>query len=276
MTINGFYPGSTRWTSVVDLGPEVFYYDAVTGTALLGRVDAAGNQTTLLYYPPGSFGVGWSHIVNHKGYLFFYNDQNGMAAIGTIGSSGFRQYQHYPAYSFGIGWTRIVSTSGGLLFYNGNNGRGAVGDWEFSYQTCPGFCFPTLSEVRFKQLTSYPAGTFTYGWTSIVQTTNGVLFYRQSDGLQVMADVNSAGQVSTRSHTVRYIKAGYTGVVAAGDEILLYNAADGDAALAEVLKPSPWLVARAIGSLSIRREYTGYFSAGWSHLATVTDPTVIR
>jgi len=91
-----------------------------------------------------------------------------------------------------------------------------------------------------------------------------------------MTDVSSNGEVSTRSRTVQYLKPGYTGVVAAGDDILLYNAQDGEAALAAILKPSLLVPIWAAGSLTVRREYTGYFSAGWSHLATVANPTVIH
>src|SRR4030095_10869429 len=119
---------------------------------------------------------------------------------------------------------------------SGGNGSGAVGEWDNVYTSCPGFCFPTISEVRFKQFSSYPAGSFTYGWTSIVETTNGVLFYRQSDGLQGIADIIDKGEVATRSRSVQYLKPGYTAVVAAGEDILLYNSETGDGAHAGILK----------------------------------------
>ena len=240
---------------------------------MLGSVDTAGHHTVLQTFPPCYFGTGWTHIVSHRGYLFFYNSSYGTAAIGAVSRNGFRQYKSYAAYSFGLGWTHIVSTTNGLVFYSQANGMGAVGNWEFVYSSpCDG-CFQTVSEVRFKQLWGYQAGSFTTGWTSIVGTNNGVLFYRKSDGLQVMTDLDSSGHFTTRSNSLQYLKPGYTSIVAAGDDIFLYNASTGDAALAAILKASPWVLPQAIGSLSIRKEVVGFFSPGWSHLVSSADPS---
>jgi len=102
---------------------------------MLGNVDAMGNHKIIRVFLPGYFGAGWTHIVSHRGYLFFYSSANGMAAIGKISGNGFQQFKFYPAYSFSAGWTHIVSTQNGLLFYSKDNGAGAVGDWEYSYSS---------------------------------------------------------------------------------------------------------------------------------------------
>lgn len=276
LTLTSYDPGAFgQWTHIVGDSSELFYYNSQTGAAALGYVNAAGEHVTTWGVGPGYFGRGWTHIVLHRGYLFFYSAGNGMAAIGQISTRGFRQSIGYPAYTFGVGWTSIVSTPNGLLFYRATDGVGAVGDWEYTYSGAPGQ-FATITGVRFKQLRGYPAGSFTYGWTHIVQTSNGTLFYRAADGLQVMVDVERNGVVSTRMHTVRTLRAGWTHIVSVNDDILFYDAASGDAAVGEIQKYSPWLVARAIGSLVIKREFPSYFSPGWTHLTVTIDPTVIR
>ena len=102
-----------------------------------------------------------------------------------------------------------------------------------------------------------------------------MLFYRQADGLNVMVDIDANGGVSTRSGTVQYLKAGYTAVVAAGDDILFYDAATGNAALAGVVKFSPWVIFSQVGTLSIRQEFPAYFSPGWSDLVVTADPPTL-
>ena len=100
-----------------------------------------------------------------------------------------------------------------------------------------------------------------------------MLFYRKSDGLQVMTDLDSSGRFTTRSNSLQYLKSGYTAIVAAGDDILLYNTATGDAALAAILKASLLVLPRSVGSLSIRKEFPAFFSPGWSQLVATADPS---
>jgi hypothetical protein len=202
--------------------------------------------------------------------LFFYSAANGMAAIGTLSASGFRQYHFYPAGSFGTGWTHIVSTQNGLLFYASGNGMGAVGDWDYVYAPCSGWCFPTITDVRHKTLSWFPAGSFATGWSTIVETGSGVLFYRKSDGLQVMVDVLIDGRVATRGHSFGTIKAGYTAAVNLGTGIFFYDSSTGDGAVAEVLAADPWVYSGSVGTLRVLAEWNGYFTPGWSHLVTTT------
>lgn len=276
LTLTSYAPGAFgQWTHIVGDSSEIFYYNAYTGAAALGYVDAAGQHHTTLSIRAGYFGTGWTHIVSHKGYLFFYCATNGMAAIGQMSQNGFRQYASYAPYTFGLGWTKIISTKNGLVFYNAANGSGAVGDWDYVYSGVPGG-FASLTGVRFKQLRGYAPGSFTYGWTHIVETSNGVLFYRASDGLHVMTDVETNGVISTRSRTVQTLRAGWTHIVATNDDILFYDANTGDGAIGEIQKYSPWVVAGAAGRLNTVRDLPAFFSPGWTHLTTTIDPTFIR
>src|SRR6266850_352628 len=264
--VTTFNTGTVRYSHVVADQAGIFYYDRTTGRSMLTDLDTAGNHHVLATFPAGYFGAGWTHIVSHRGYLFFYSAVNGMAAIGTLSSTGFRQYKFYPAGSFGTGWTHIVSTQGGLLYYAAGNGMGAVGDWEFVYAPCSSFFFPTVTEVRHKTLSFFPAGSFATGWTSIAETDNGVLFYRKSDGLQVMVDVLSYGNVVTRGNTFQYLKTGYTAVVPFGAHILFYDSSNGDTGVGKILTADPWVYSGSVGSLKLLQEWPSYLTPGWSHL----------
>jgi M6 family metalloprotease-like protein len=276
LTLTSYEPGAFgQWTHIVGDSSELFYYNTHTGAAALGYVNAAGQHVTTWGVGAGYFGRGWTHIVLYQGYLFFYCAGNGMAAIGQMSTAGFRQTMHYPAGTFGLGWTSILSTTNGLLFYRATDGAGAVGGWEYTYSGVAGQ-FATITGVRFKQVRGYAPGSFTAGWTHVVQTSNGVLFYRASDGLQVMTDVASNGVVSTRSNTVKYLRRGWTHIVSVNDDILFYDKMNGDAAVGEIAKYSPWLLLRNIGSLVINKEFPGYFSPGWTHLTGTVDPTLIH
>ncbi len=276
VTLASYDPGAFgQWTHLVGNAAELFYYNARTGAAALGYVDAVGTHHTTQSFPAGYFGAGWTHIVRHKGYLFFYYAPNGVAAIGQFGTNGFRQFMTYQAGSFGLGWTNILSTANGLFFYRAADGAGAVGDWEYVTSGVPGQ-FATITGVRFKQIKGYAPGSFTKGWTHVVETSNGVLFYRASDGLQVMTDITAAGAVNTRSNTVKTLRRGWTHIVSVNDDILFYDAVNGDAAVGEILKYSPWVLLSKVGSLVINKEFPSYFSPGWTHLTGTVDPTLLH
>src|SRR5204862_8277587 len=142
---------------------------------------------------------------------------------------------------------------------------GAVGDLHsVNVRECyMGVC-TDRSTSWLQPLSNFRPGSFALGWTSIVQTNNGVLFYRQSDGLQVMVDLDSNGGVTTRQR-LQYLKPGYTAVVAAGSNILFYNAATGDAALGQILPNDRFVLPAFSGSLAMQWQRPGYFSPGWTH-----------
>jgi hypothetical protein len=131
-------------------------------------------------------------------------------------------------------------------------------------------------------LSLYGPNSFLTGWTHVVNTSNGVLFYCSVNGRQVMADVSAGGNVSTRSGTEQTIAPGWTSIVADNDDILFYNASSGDGMIATIKK---WNVltdklttagAPVSGQLGTRRELPGAFSPGWSNIVTTVDPPVIH
>lgn len=276
LPLNSYAPGAFgQWTHIVGDATDLFYYNTYTGAAALGYLSAEDQHHTTASYPAGYFGPGWTHIVRHKGYLFFYSARDGRAAIGQMTAQGFKSFASYAPYSFGLNWTRIVSTTNGLIFYNAVNGSGVVGDWEYVYSGAPGG-FASITGVKFKQLRGYGPGSFANGWTQIVETNNGVLFYRSTDGLHVMTDVAANGAISTRSNSLQTLRRGWSHIIAVNDDILFYDQNTGDGAIGEIQKASPLVLASTVGRLTIVQNLPGFFSSGWTHLTTTIDPTFIR
>lgn len=265
------YPGAFgAWTNVVPGGAGVLFYNSVSGALALGEVYGDGTYQ-LLDNLGATFSKGWSSVVYHKGYWFFYSQRTGNAIVGNFQNGQFHQYNGWT--TFATGWTNIVDTPNGLLFYNAFNGSAAVGDWSY---VSAGTGFGTIVKVNFVQHSSYPDGLST-GWTHIVNTNNGVLFYNSASGLEVMVDVLASGVISTRLATVATIAKGYTAIAADNQNIMFYNGASGDVAIGAIRNfgagaEEPELPQLIAGSLEIRSLYPAQFQSGWTHLLATVPP----
>lgn len=138
--------------------------------------------------------------------------------------------------------------------------------------------FGTISKVNFNRLQLYGPGSFLTGWTHLVNTSNGVLFYCSANGRQVMTELQSDGSITTRSGTEQTIATGWSSIVSANDDILFYNSTSGDVAIGDIRKPSVFGTylggprPLTSGSLVIRRSLPTYFSPRWSSVVTTVDP----
>lgn len=252
-----------QWTHVVEYRGDLVFYNYSNGWMTHGYVDVQG-----FFHGDASAGwVGsnWDTIVEHRGYLLLYNSQNGLAVVGEFREGTFRSYN---SWYFSPGWTSIVSTTGGLLFYNRDSGAGAVGDLQINWIQVDVDTFPVVASIDFVPL-SQPG--FLTGWTHIVQTSNGILFYCSVNGATVMADISAEGIVSTRDLTWQTIDPGYTAITAVDENILFYKRAHGDVAIGRV-RPFDLLG----GALTMAKVYPAYFSPGWSRIATTIDPPSIH
>jgi len=263
-TLEGPRGGFSPWSIVVSGGVDILFYDAKTGHATIGQVDAAGLFRTTQPIADGQIGPGWTHITFHKGFYLFYNKDNGFGAVGNMGPGGFRTYNTWKG-SFSRNWSQITSTRNGLLFYNKGSGSGEVAEWSFVRS---GGGFGQISQVNLNHLKSYPQG-FDVGWTHIVNSNHGVLFYCAGNGRSVMVDVDTDGSVTTRSGSEKTIAAGYDSILSQNDDILLYIKSSGDVAVGGFRDD----VAIASG-LVIRKAYPAYFSPGWTDIVATVDPTI--
>jgi hypothetical protein len=253
-----YAPGSfsTGWTHVSPV-----FYNARTGagaTALLAR----GTFTTTTAFQPGSFSPGWTSIAQAGTGSLFYNAATGAAALGYNPTT-----RSYAAGSFSTGWTHVVGTAGDrLLFYNAATGAGAVA--RVTYRAAqPGELAVIPDQVV--TLQSYPAGSFATGWTHIVDTSQGMLFYRAGTGEGGIGVVTASGFVTLRGYPAGAFSTGWTHVASGGEDILFYHAATGAGAVA--------VIDRSTASPTVRtlRSYpAGTFGAGWTHVAASVDPSI--
>lgn len=279
ITNQGFSPD---WTLVAHGATAyvdgLLFYNGNTGLAALARADANGNMSTDHTY---NFSAGWSQIVSIKDTALFYNQQSGLGVSGQLTFETNDDFVQYPTdFHFSPGWTHIVATDQGvLLFYNAYNGSGAVGYLQdVLAANCAGqYGYCPVVDKKFVQKSSYAAGFFTTGWTSIVETHHGIMFYRSTDGLTVLADVDpNTGKVTTRSKTVQYLSPGWSSIVADASSILFYNQVTGDGAVGHIASRADFLFnSDNLGKVITDQSLLQYFSTGWTavdNLELLTPP----
>ncbi len=265
-TLDGPRGDFSPWTIVVSGGVDILFYDGNSGHAAIGQVNSAGVFRTTTSIPNGQIEPGYTHITFHKGFYLLYRDDTGFARVGNVGPSGFRFYNTWNG-SFPTHWSHIVSTPNGLLFYNQKNGSGEVAEWD---PVRTGGGFGQITQVNLKRLKPYPGG-FDRGWTALVNTSRGVLFYRKDAGRSVMVDVDTDGTVTTRSRSEKTIPTGYDSILSQNDDVLLYDKESGDVIIASF----PDVLSLG-NSMAMRKTYSAYFSPGWSSLVATVDPTIIH
>jgi streptogramin lyase len=128
-TLRSYLEGSFfGWWESVNTPNGILYYNVGTGAGGVGRIDGAGNYTTLRSYPNGFFSTGWGHIVDTPNGILYYNSATGAGALGRIdGAGNHTTLRSYPNGSFPTGASHIVHTPNGILYSNAATGAGAVG-----------------------------------------------------------------------------------------------------------------------------------------------------
>lgn len=277
LTTYGASSFANGWTSIVRLGTDILYYNRDTALAAIGHLDANGDHHTTHIFHPGFLGSGWSHIVAMDGNVFFYNEATGEAAMGRFtGPLGFTQYGYRTGFS--LWWTHIVNAQGRLLFYNQNTGVAAVCVLDEIYGQADGL-FRTLTEIRCRQLR--PAQYIAQGWSSIVDTKDGVLFYNIGTGQYVVADIDTGGTITDRQPDVSpagrpmwaYSSLGqyWTHIERVKDVLLLYSTYDGSAMTLTMysVPVSRRLVWGKHEPVVFRQQFA--MQPGWTHIVGAID-----
>jgi hypothetical protein len=276
--VQAYGPG---WTIATPYTDGLLFYNGQTGLASATYLDQSGN---IYIGSPYNFSSGWTQIVQSGYFLLFYNAASGLAVAGHMTENSFVQY---PAvFYFSPGWTQIVATDqGSLLFYNADDGSGAVGYLKALYPGCPPNTFCDIGDVGYVQKTTYAPGYFTTGWTQVLESHYGILFYRAADGLNAMVDVDpNTGDVSTRTNSVQNLTPGWTNIVAQPatpgstslvaqlGSILFYNTNTGDVATGHVATGRLVYFADR-GKLFMDQSFAGGFTPGFTNAAYVPWPS---
>jgi Zn-dependent metalloprotease len=275
LTAYGAGSFGSGWTSIVGGATDIFYYRYEDGMAAVGMIDAGGTHHTPTVFPVGFFARNWSHVMRHEGSLVFYNEATGRGAVGRLtGPRGFTQYGSVSGFS--LWWTHIVSVQGRILFYNANTGAAAVCDLEEVYDTSQ--AFRTLTEIRFKQLSSMQ---FAAGWSDIVDTGGGILFYNKTNGAYVVGDIDAAGIYTDRvapllpfsgrpKWTYSSLGERWSHVIALKDGLVFYDVDSGQAMKATMFElGNPHL---ALEREPVEKGALFTLAPGWTHVVTSIDP----
>lgn len=165
------------WTDIVDTKYGMFFYNRADGTVAVVNIQANGtlSQTDgkARYLP-----TGYDQIAVQGDYAVLYNSGTGAYVVGYVTSAG--KFDYVAANSCGAtlaaGYRKVIAAGDKLFFYNPSTGAGAVGyiiklsNGKFS--PYPYYC---AGQLKIQQTYS----TFATGWTHLVNTSNGLLFYNQ-------------------------------------------------------------------------------------------------
>ena len=98
------------------------YYNAATGEAATGGIDALGNHQFLQRY--ADFALGWTTIAATKDRVLYYNATTNAAATAQIDAAG--NHQVLQRFTINQPWTHIAATEDHFLFYNATTGEAAI------------------------------------------------------------------------------------------------------------------------------------------------------
>jgi Zn-dependent metalloprotease len=165
------------WTSIVDTAFGMFFYNKSSGVIAVGNVNQAGQfvQTD----GGENVGTGFDQVVVQGGHILLYNSSTGAYALGSIGSDGKLSTTTITSCGSPLqpGYKNVVAMGSTLFFYNPDNAAAAVGSILPLSQIVTGQCRGQLSITKF-----YSPYQFAIGWTNLVSTGNGLVFYNSGDG----------------------------------------------------------------------------------------------
>jgi hypothetical protein len=254
------------WTSVAALGTTALFYNSRTGAGAEGPLQR-GTFSTSASFAAGAFARGWTHITKAGSGTLFYNATTGEGALNYNPST-----QYYAAGSFATGWTHVVDAGSHLLlFYNAHTGAGAIGRVTYRSDEPGGWL---IIPDRVVTTRVYQPGSFLAGWTHVVATSGGILFYNAQTGGAAIGNVRhvSGGDqfVTENSFATAPFPTGWTHVASGGGDLLFYNARTGEGAVAAIDRSVP-----ATPTLRILRYYgANSFAPGWTHVVGAVDVVI--
>jgi len=177
--------------------------------------------------------------------LHWYNGQSGSTAVGTIGGDD-RFYQQPSPGDFSPGWTHGVHLPDAyyMLVYNAYTGAAAT-VW-------------LNNAGHYVTVDSFAPGSFTTGWSSIVAIgKNRILFYRASDGLAALGEIDGNGHFTT-VRTYSNFSPGWSQIVhTQSTGLLFYNRVTGTVAVGYF---------DGYGNYVDKKVHKNVFSTGWTDI----------
>jgi hypothetical protein len=137
-------------------------------------------------------------------------------------------------------WTHVVRDGDLLLKYRSSTGEAAVEQ------------VGTHATLR-----EYPAGAFATGWTDIVDTPNGILYYNRDAGKGAVGRLDASGNHNTIQQYNNFSRS-WNNVVGTPNGILFYNRNTGSGAVGRI---------DGSGNFTTVKSYpAGAFAPGWTSI----------
>jgi hypothetical protein len=137
-------------------------------------------------------------------------------------------------------WTHVVRDGNLILKYRSNTGEAVVED--------------ANSNAILRQ---YPAGSFSTGWTNIVDTLNGLLYYNRDSGTGAVGRLDASGGHTTVRQYSNFSR-GWTNVVSTPNGILFYNRNTGSGAVGRINESGDFTTVKSYPA--------GGFAPGWTSI----------
>jgi hypothetical protein len=137
-------------------------------------------------------------------------------------------------------WTHVVRDGNLILKYRSSTGEALVEDGN--------------SNAILRQ---YPAGSFSTGWTNIVDTFNGILYYNRDSGTGAVGRLDASGGHTTVRQYSNFSR-GWTNVVSTPNGILFYNRNTGSGAVGRVNESGDFTTVKSYPA--------GGFAPGWTSI----------
>jgi hypothetical protein len=196
----------------------------------------------------------WSHIVPFGDKIFFYKQHNGVVVVGHMGSDGKVTTLH--ERTLDKGWSHIVALSSSrLLFYTNNSVLSPAGTASLLQVSSTG---------KLSGLADY---SFDPDWSHIVPAGDKLFFYKQHNGVSVMARLESDFKLTTLRE--RTIDKGWTHIVAATESRLLFYTnknVQNPAGTAAVVRVNDSGSLSALANLAFDTDWTHIVWIGVKHL----------
>jgi thermolysin len=188
-----FGPGAfSPWSHIVDTQYGMFFYNRNDGTVAVCHVQPNGllNQTDGKYY---YLPAGYDQVVVQGNDILLYNETTGGYALGVVAGDGkfSRVTLTSCAPTLAAGYRKIVAVGEKIFFYNPDTGAAAVGSMQGSDLFVPRPGSDCRKQLRI--MTTYGAGSFGLGWTHLVATANGLLFYNWNNRAGAVGRFTSGG-----------------------------------------------------------------------------------
>ncbi len=132
------------WTHVVSVQGYLLFYKASNGTGYACQLNPVYNTTTgallqinFQYVRVQVLSSGWTHVVDARNGVLFYNAANGGYRIGDFDRAGnlttrtapWPAWSAFPLWAYTTqrsGWTSVTAAGGGVLFYDKTTGQGVT------------------------------------------------------------------------------------------------------------------------------------------------------